>query len=122
MPSKYRALNDATRLAHADLTGASPNPEDCFAMEPPSGVQLRPTLHEEYFVGDRVLIKGFGEGLDGCRGRIVGIGMAHIVFQYIVKLEEPIEPPGNFEGEPWECILVPGGCLGRIRGTRGVRA
>jgi len=27
MPSKYKALNDASRLAHADLTGASPNPE-----------------------------------------------------------------------------------------------
>ena len=27
MPSKYRVLNDASRLAHADLTGGSPNPE-----------------------------------------------------------------------------------------------
>lgn len=27
MPSKYKALNDATRLAHSDLTGRSPNPE-----------------------------------------------------------------------------------------------
>ena len=28
MPSKYKALNDASRLAHAQLTGKSPNPED----------------------------------------------------------------------------------------------
>lgn len=28
MPSKYTALNDASRLAHASLTGESPNPED----------------------------------------------------------------------------------------------
>jgi len=27
MPSPYKALNDASRLAHAQLTGASPNPE-----------------------------------------------------------------------------------------------
>lgn len=27
MPSQYQALNDASRLAHAALTGTSPNPE-----------------------------------------------------------------------------------------------
>lgn len=33
MPSKYKALNDASRLAHAELTGESPNPEDQFFKE-----------------------------------------------------------------------------------------
>lgn len=33
MPSKYKALNDASRLAHAQLTGGSPNPEDVHAID-----------------------------------------------------------------------------------------
>ena len=32
MPSQYKALNDASRLAHAQLTGASPNPENTKSM------------------------------------------------------------------------------------------
>lgn len=38
MPSQYQALNDASRLAHAALTGTSPNPEHWRERERLDGI------------------------------------------------------------------------------------
>ena len=80
-----------------------------------ASARLKPALHQEFFVGDRVRITGMGSELEGKEGRVGGIGTAHIVFQYIVILDEPLPPPEQWPGASWEGILVPGGCMEPLR-------
>lgn len=69
--------------------------------------QLKPTLHEEFHVGDEVLVSDI-PGVE--RGTIVGIATCHVVFSYIVELPKELPVP-NFPGKAWKCVSVVGGML-----------
>lgn len=82
--------------------------------EDPVGPQPKPIFHEEYLVGQYVQLKGMGDGLDGLKGKIVGIAMAHIAFSYIIKLDKPLPAPPEYPGEDWECVAILGGFFDKI--------
>lgn len=75
--------------------------------------RLIPELHDTFFVGDRVQINGMNDKIDGYQGEIVGIATAHIMFQYIIELDEPMSAPSNHPGKSWKCVVISGGCLNR---------
>lgn len=80
-----------------------------------SDVQLKPTLHEPFEVGDNIMVHGTGSELvDGKTGEVAGIAWAHVIFSYIVILDEPITAPPNHPGKDWKAIAVPGGQLTKI--------
>lgn len=69
--------------------------------------QLKPTLHEEFHVGDEVEISDIPYV---SHGTIVGIATSHVVFSYIIELPKPISVP-NYPGQDWKCVIVFGGQL-----------
>lgn len=96
MPSKYQALNDASRLAHASLTGASPNPEDCkladapvpkpTADRPRDWSTAKPNRHAE------LGLESVEAAIERCR---MAVG--------------PIHPERAEDGDKWEAgIVMPG--------------
>jgi len=80
--------------------------------------QLKPSLHEEFSVGDRVIIdegnlpEGFPRG-----GEIVGIAWSHVVFGYIVELDLPLLEVKEYPGKPWKCVCLIGSVLKKDKTT-----
>lgn len=50
----------------------------------------QPTLHKPVPMGARVIVPAHYAG-HPVRGEVVGISMMHVIFTYIVLLDEPIE-------------------------------
>lgn len=89
------------------LDDVSPMP-DGFWQSMMDVPQLKPTLHPDYAVPSRVIVHPSMTGRE-MSGEIVGIATCHIIFTYIVLLDEPLQVPGY--DKPWRAISVPGGCL-----------
>jgi hypothetical protein len=70
--------------------------------------RLKPTLHHDYQINDRVWFT-LEEGGPKHRGYIGGVGFTHVIFGYLIVLDEPIEVPGWTA--PWTVVSVPGGML-----------
>lgn len=70
MPSPYQALNDASRLAHAELTGTSPKPNEqgWMALPSPELCGLFQTLKAQIrlydVTGCNVYLASDGHGID----------------------------------------------------------
>lgn len=72
--------------------------------------QSKPLLHPAYNVGDRVVVDSSTTDIGReLHGEICGVAWAHIIFAYIVLLDEPLSVAGY--DKPWRAISVPGGCL-----------
>jgi hypothetical protein len=69
---------------------------------------IKPMLHKEFLIDERVAFDfGDGSSLKGT-GTIVGIASMHVIFTYIVLLDRPL----NVESfENWKAFTVPGGQL-----------
>ena len=66
-----------------------------------------PGLHRDFQIGEHVR---FIIDIGVVRaGYITGVAMQHIVFTYIITLDEPISVDG-WE-RPWTTVVMPGGCL-----------
>lgn len=77
-----------------------------------TGPQLQPTLHRAFHVGDRVRIKNTGSDMmDGKTGTITGISFVHVIFGYIITLDEPMAAPPDFPGKDWSTVSINGGLL-----------
>jgi hypothetical protein len=72
-----------------------------------SAQRLTPTLHPDFEIGIRVKAE-LGEGVT-VTGKITGVSHMHVIFSYIILLDEPLEVPGW--KTPWETIVIPGGQL-----------
>lgn len=69
---------------------------------------LEPTLHKPIPMDSRVIIPtGFSKLDRPLQGTVVGIAMCHVVFAYIVLLDEPI----TSEYGPQRALSVPGSAL-----------
>lgn len=74
--------------------------------------RLKPTLHEDFEIGQRVAFDfGVEELLKGT-GTIVGVATMHIIGTYIVLLDRPILVP-NYD-KPWKAITVLGSFMRKI--------
>lgn len=49
--------------------------------------------------------------MDGRTGKITGISFVHVIFGYIVTLDEPMDAPPDFPGEDWTTVSIMGGLL-----------
>lgn len=66
----------------------------------------QPTLHKPVPMNTRVVIPALYAGEER-RGTVVGIAFVHVVFSYIVLLDEPVDTPYGSQ----RAITVPGGDL-----------
>lgn len=66
-----------------------------------------PTLHDEIPLGSRVIVPASYCSTEPVSGRVVGIASIHVIFQYIVLLDTPIESEYGLN----EAISVPGTLL-----------
>lgn len=82
---------------------------------------MEPTLHKSVPLQTRVrTIKDSGYPV--VTGRVVGVASIHIIFTYIVLLDEPILLPGAWEEvERHDAITVPGTALETEDGTSNWR-
>lgn len=78
--------------------------------------QLKPAFHQEFFVGERVVICESGSpDINGKTGEIIGVGSANIVFSYIILLDDPLKSASYIAGDkPWRGVLMFGGQLRKI--------
>lgn len=68
--------------------------------------------HIAFGVGDRVMIRGAGDAVDGKLGEIGGIALAEApVYHYIVLLDEPMDAPAAYPGKQWPSIMMAGTSL-----------
>jgi hypothetical protein len=62
-----------------------------------TGMPTKPTMHPDYPIGLRVMVKIAPENNEQFVGTITGVASAHIVFTYIITLDKPLTLPG-YEG------------------------
>jgi hypothetical protein len=68
---------------------------------------MKPGLHRDFQIEEHVRFE-IGPGIERT-GRITGISSEHIVFIYIITLDEPLIVKGH--DRPWTTVTIPGGCL-----------
>jgi hypothetical protein len=68
---------------------------------------MKPTLHREFQIDERVKFD-VGPGVERS-GTITGIAFQHVIFSYIITLDEPLYVPEH--DKPWTTVVMPGGCL-----------
>jgi len=75
----------------------------------------QPTLHKPIRMNSRVIVPEMylGENRKSYSGTVVGISMQHVIFTYIVLLDEP----STYDGEEIKAIVVPGPDLRGADGT-----
>ena len=68
---------------------------------------MKPSLHYDFQIDDHVV---FDIGSNKvCTGTITGIASQHIIFTYIITLDEPLTVEGH--AKLWRTVTMPGGCL-----------
>ncbi len=73
--------------------------------------QPKPTLHKEFFVNQRVRYTYGDIGVTGT-GTIIGIASMHVIFVYIVLLDEPID---SEIVKGWRGLAIPGTQLQELK-------
>lgn len=71
-------------------------------------LESKPALHFEFKIGDRVKWDLYGNGNHTGVGTITGIATIHIIFNYTITLDQPLDIPG-YEG--WTTFTIPGTLL-----------
>lgn len=78
-------------------------------------MRLKPTLHYDFKVGQRVKAL-LGDGKERL-GTITGVASVHVVSSYIITLDEPFRPSEYSDMEPWTTIAIPPSlfsCVGEL--------
>jgi len=89
--------------------------EDVLEVKPQTKEVMVPSLHSEFFVGERVDFSALG--LPVSTGTILGIATCHVVFTYIVGIDPPIPIGDPHRPVPWQAIVLVGGYLRRLSDT-----